>query len=104
MSLKNQEVTYTPSGTRAERKSLRKAATAESLPQKRKLGQRIDQALERRGDRERLAGDWGGSREPQSLWGGPHRLRPAPHRASTMTFAAAYPFITESGLGHEEPT
>ncbi len=61
MSLKNQEVTYTPSGTRAERKSLRKAATAESLPQKRKLGQRIDQALERRGDRERLAGDWGGA-------------------------------------------
>ncbi len=32
MSLKNQEVTYTPSGTRAERKSLRKATTAESLP------------------------------------------------------------------------
>ncbi|WP_449373061.1 hypothetical protein [Arthrobacter psychrolactophilus] len=37
---------------------------------------------------------------PHSLKG-PHRLHPAPHRASTMTFAAAYPFITESGLGHE---
>ena len=37
---------------------------------------------------------------PHSLKG-PHRLQPAPHRASTMTFAAAYPFITESGLGHE---
>ena len=47
----------------------------------------------------RLAGDWG-SNKPNSLRG-PHRLRPAPHRASTMTFAAAYPFLTESGLGHE---
>lgn len=37
---------------------------------------------------------------PHSLRG-LHRLDPAPHRASTMTFAAAYPFITESGLGHE---
>jgi hypothetical protein len=32
---------------------------------------------------------------------GQHRLQPSPHRASTMTFAAAYPFLTESGLGHE---
>ncbi len=43
-------------------------------------------------------GDW--SRAPDSLRG-PHRLRPAPHWASTITFAAAYPFIAESGLGHE---
>src|SRR5687768_6516423 len=47
----------------------------------------------------RITGDWG-SKEPNALRG-PHRLRPAPHRASTMTFAAAYPFLTESGLGHE---
>lgn len=99
MSLKNHEVTYRPSGTRAERKSLRRATAAGSLPQKRKLGERIDEAWERRGDGGRLVGDWG-SREAQSLWG-PHRLKPAPHRASTLTFAAAYPFITESGLGHE---
>jgi type IV secretory pathway VirB4 component len=32
---------------------------------------------------------------------GQHRFQPSPHRASTMTFAAAYPFLTESGLGHE---
>ncbi|MCY0906585.1 ATP-binding protein [Arthrobacter sp. H14-L1] len=55
-----------------------------------------------------LAGDEEGLGQPrrQQPFGshsfrGPHRLHPAPHRASTMTFAAAYPFITESGLGHE---
>ena len=43
--------------------------------------------------------DWG-KRGGVSLWG-PHRVHPAPHRASTMTMAAAYPFLTESGLGSE---
>ncbi|NVM98528.1 ATP-binding protein [Arthrobacter sp. SDTb3-6] len=45
------------------------------------------------------AGDWG-DRDGATMWG-PHRAQPAPHRASTLTMAAAYPFLTESGLGPE---
>ena len=98
MSLKNQEVTYTPSGTSAERKAEQRAKRSKPAPTGGR-GQQRETGLHRPADRERHFGDWG-SREAHSLWG-PHRLKPAPHRASTLTFAAAYPFITESGLGHE---
>ncbi|BCW47985.1 hypothetical protein [Arthrobacter sp. StoSoilB13] len=97
MSFKTQEVTYTPSGTRSERRVAKRAASAEAVPTRRRLFRSDDDKMAEQPDRERLRGDWG-SRESSSLWG-PHRLRPAPHRASTMTFAAAYPFITESGPG-----
>ncbi|MFJ4228433.1 hypothetical protein ACIPYV_12805, partial [Paenarthrobacter nicotinovorans] len=92
-------MTYTPSGTRSERKDAKRAAAWVAPPPRKRLFHSDEDKASKPQDSERLRGDWG-SREANSLWG-PHRLRPAPHRASTMTFAAAYPFITESGLGHE---
>jgi type IV secretory pathway VirB4 component len=95
-----QSVHYVPAGgNRQERKERRRQdAHARSQPWDsalRSFGKTLGAGL----DTREHGGDWG-SPEANSLRG-PHRLRPAPHRASTMTFAAAYPFITESGLGHE---
>ena len=100
MTRTNQSVEYVPSGVnRKERKERRRrAAASDSRPWAAALN-RAGEMVGTRLDTAEYGGDWG-SREPASLRG-PHRLRPAPHRASTLTFAAAYPFITESGLGHE---
>ena len=84
---------YVPSGrNRSERKERRRLSPSE-LASASAMEEERQQEL----NTFRFAGDWG-SKEQNSLRG-PHRLRPAPHRASTMTFAAAYPFLTESGLG-----
>ena len=55
MSLKNQEVTYTPSGTRSERKLAKRAAAAEAIPSKRRLFHGDDDRTAEHPDRERYA-------------------------------------------------
>lgn len=99
MKRQEQNVSFVPSGeSRTDRKERRRQARtlpgSPDVPLWKRLRHPSDDASQ--GHRH---GDWGSS-EPDSLRG-PHRLRPAPHRASTMTFATAYPFLTESGLGHE---
>ncbi|ALE04601.1 hypothetical protein AL755_02890 (plasmid) [Arthrobacter sp. ERGS1:01] len=99
MSKHVQHVSIVPAGeSRYERDARRRSEGSPSSPPQPSLWERIAHPVED-GTRSRSQSDWG-KREPSALRG-PHRLRPAPHRASTMTFAAAYPFLTESGLGHE---
>ena len=99
MKKHSQHVSFIPAGeSRSDRDARRRRERGDFDPPRASLRARLAH-LDDDSSPSRLQGDWG-SREAASLRG-PHRLRPAPHRASTMTFAAAYPFLTESGLGHE---